>query len=71
MFKFAMFYHVNHFDSTKLAILGLIQIWECALGWFVMEPIHEPKLDICQLRNLRATYLNMIFVDPYVQVILN
>jgi hypothetical protein len=29
-----MFYHVDIFDSTKLAIYGLIQIWECALNWF-------------------------------------
>ena len=62
MFKFAMFCHVDNFDSTKLVIFGLIQIWECALNWFTMEPVHEPKLDICHLCGLGATYPKHVFL---------
>ena len=40
MFKSAMFYHMDDFDSIELDIFGLIQIWECALNWFTMEPVH-------------------------------
>jgi hypothetical protein len=36
-----MSYHVDSFDLTYLVIYGLIQIRECALGWFTMEPVHE------------------------------
>ena len=32
----------------------LIQIQECALNWYTMEPVHEPKFDICHLRGLGA-----------------
>ena len=35
-----------------------------------MEPDHEPKLDICHLCGLGATYpRNGFFVDPYVKII--
>ena len=46
MFKFAMFGHVDNFDSTELGFIGSIQIWECAFNWFTMEPVHESRLDI-------------------------
>jgi hypothetical protein len=50
----------------------LIHIWECALNWFTMEPVHEPKLDICHLRSFGATYPKHVFnVGPYVQMIPN
>ena len=32
MFKYAMHCHVGNFDFKKVAILGLIQIWECVLN---------------------------------------
>ena len=56
MFKFAMYCQMDKYDSTKLAIFGLIQIWECALDWFTVELVHERLLDICHLRSLGATY---------------
>ena len=61
-----MFCHMNNIDSTKLTILGLIQIWECALIWFIVKQVHEPKLDIYHLRDLGATYSTHVFADPYV-----
>ena len=57
MLKFAIFCHVDNFDSTQLDIFELIQIWECALNWFTMKPNYEPKLDICHLHGLGATCL--------------
>jgi hypothetical protein len=27
----------------------LIQIWECALNWFTVTPVHEYMLDVCHL----------------------
>ena len=72
MFKSIMSCHLNNFDSQELAIFGLIQIWECALNWFIMEPVHEPKLDICHVHDLGATYPKHVFSSiPYVQMILN
>ena len=46
MFIYVMFCHVDDFDSTKLVIFGLIQIWEFALKWFTAGSVHEPKLDV-------------------------
>ena len=61
MFKFAMLCHVNLFIySTYIAILGLIQMCECALNWFTMELVYKPKLDICHLCCLGATYLKHV-----------
>ena len=56
MFKYAMVCHMDNFDSTKLAIFLLIQIWEGALNWFIVDPIHEQKLDMCHQYDLGATY---------------
>ena len=56
-----MFCHVDNFDSAKLVIFGLIQIWECALNWFTMELVHKPKLDICHLCGLGALYPKHVF----------
>ena len=56
-----MFSHVNNFDSTKLTIFELIQDWRCVLNRFTMELVHEPKLDICHLRGLGATYPKHLF----------
>ena len=56
MIKSAIFCHVNNFDSTKLSIFGLIQIWECALNRCTIEPVHKPILDTCHLYILGATY---------------
>ena len=53
--------HMGIFDSTELAIFGLIQIWEYALNWFIVESVHEPKLDICYLCGLGATYPKHVF----------
>ena len=37
-----------------------------------MERVHKPKLDICHLHGLGATYPKYIFlVDPYVHMIPN
>ena len=69
---FAMLCHVDIFYSKKLAIFGLIEIWECALNWFTMELVHELKLDIFHLCGLGATYPKHVFsVDPYVLMIPN
>ena len=52
--------------------IHLIQIWECVLNQFIMEPVHEPKLDICCLHGLGAPYPeHTFFVDPYMQMIPN
>jgi hypothetical protein len=68
MFKFAMYFHVDNFDSAKFFIFGLILIGECALNWFIMEPVHEPKFDICHLPGFQAAYpKHGFFLDPYVQ----
>jgi hypothetical protein len=56
-----MFCHVDNLDSTYLIIFGIIQICECALNWFVVERVHEPKLDISHLRSLGATYPKHVF----------
>ena len=48
---------MDDFDSTKLFIFLLIQIWECALNLFIVELLHECLLDICHLYSLGATYL--------------
>ena len=56
-----MFCHMDDFDSTKLTIFGLIQIWECALNWFTMKSAHKPKFDICHLYGLGQHILNMFF----------
>ena len=32
-----------------LIIFGLLQIWECALNWCTLKPIHKHILDICLL----------------------
>ena len=56
-----MLCHMDNFDSIKLSIFGLIQIWECALNWFIVEPIDEAKLDICHLRGLGLAYPNVFF----------
>ena len=56
MFMFVVSCHVDHFDLTKLAIFRLLQIWQCALNWFIMELVHKPKFDTCHLHGLGATY---------------
>ena len=61
MFKFAMFCHVDNFDSIKLAIFGSIQIWECALNLFTMELVHGPKLHIFHLCGLGVVYFKCVF----------
>ena len=61
MFRFVMPCHVDKFDLLKVVIFGLIQIWECALNWFTVKSVHEPKVDICHLCGLGATYLKHIF----------
>lgn len=39
---------------------------------YSVEPVHEPKLDICHLCGLGASYLETFFyVDPNVQMIPN
>ena len=65
--------HVNNFDSTKLVNFGIIQIWECALNWFTVEPVRERLLDICHLYGLggNISLTCLFFVDPYVQIISN
>ena len=47
VFKFTMLCDVDNYDSTKLVVFGLLQIWECALNWFTVEPLHECFFDIC------------------------
>ena len=61
MFKFVMFYHMDNLNSTKVAILGLNQIWDCALNWSTVEPVHECILDICPLRSFGATNSKHVF----------
>ena len=56
-----MFFRVENFGSTKFVIFGLNQIWECALNWFAMEPVHEPKLDICHFCGLGVAYPKHVF----------
>ena len=60
--KVAMFYHVDDFESIQLAIFESIQIWECALNRVTMEPIQNPKLNICHLHGLGATYPKHVFL---------
>ena len=52
---------VDNFDLTELVIFGLIQIWDCALNGFILEPLHECLVDICDLRGLKATYPKHVF----------
>ena len=61
MFRSAVSSHMNHFDWTKLAIFGLIQIWECALNWIIVELVHKHLLDNCHLHDLGATYPWQVF----------
>ena len=49
MFMYAMSCNVDNFDSLELIIFGLLQIWECTLNWFIVEPVHKHLLDICHL----------------------
>ena len=67
MFKYIMSYHVDKFDSTKLVILGLVQIWECALNWFIVELVYKRLVDIFHLCSLEATYLKHVFVLIHVR----
>lgn len=53
---------VDDFDLTKFFILRLIQIWECALNWLILEPIYECLVDICDLRSQRAVYPKQIYL---------
>jgi len=69
MFKYVVFCLVVNFDSTKSVIFLSIQIWECALNYFTMEPVHELKLGICHLHNSEAACLNMFSLHPYMQMI--
>ena len=70
MFGFVVSWHMDNFDSTRLAIFEWIQIWECALNWFITEPIRKCFLDICHLRVLGATYpKHVILLIPCVQMI--
>ena len=55
-----MFCRVDNFDLTKLAIFRLLQIWRCALNWFTMKLVHEPKFGICHLYGLGTTYLKHV-----------
>ena len=64
------FFHVQdcyvlprNLDRTKLFyfVFGLIQIWECALNLFILEPVHKHLLDVCHLHGLGAAYLRHIF----------
>ena len=71
VFMSAMLCHMDHFDLTKLVVFGLIQIWECALNWVTVEPVHEHLLDICQLHSLGTTFPEHDFFNPYVQMIPN
>ena len=41
MFMSLMFHHLDNVDSTKLAMFGLIQIWEYTLNQFTMKPIYR------------------------------
>ena len=47
---------MDNIDLTDISDFGLIPIWECALNWILLELIDEPKLNICHLHDLRATY---------------
>ena len=53
---------MDNFNSVELAIFGLIQIWECALSWFTVEPVHKCQPDICHLHGLGATYPKHVFL---------
>jgi hypothetical protein len=50
--------HVDNFDTTKLVNFGIIQIWERALNWFIMEPVRERLLDICHLCGLGGNMIS-------------
>ena len=47
--------------SLLCSAMLIIQIWECALNWFTMKLVHEPKLDIRHLCGLGATYPKHVF----------
>jgi hypothetical protein len=74
MFRFDMSNHLDILYSIKLGFLGSIQIWECALNCFIMEPVQERMLDISHLCSLGTTYPKDVFfftnnLNPYVQMI--
>jgi hypothetical protein len=47
MFKFAMFYRLDNFDSTIFLYNFKYKVF--VIKWFTAELVHEPKLDICHL----------------------
>ena len=46
----------------NIVIFDLIKRWKCALNWFIVEPVHESKLDISHLHGLRAIYSTHVFL---------
>ena len=47
--------------SITLDVFRLIQIWECALNWFIVEPIHKCLLNTSHLHGSGATYPKHVF----------
>ena len=64
MFKSTVLCHLDNFDPTKLINFEYIEIWECPLSWFIMGLVHKPKLDICHLCGLRASYPKHVLLIP-------
>ena len=62
MVKFGISCHVDNFDSTKLAIFGLIKHGSVISTGFTTEPFQKHPLDICHLRDLGATYPKHFFL---------
>jgi hypothetical protein len=57
IFMFAMPYHVNN----KVIYFLLIEIWECALSYFIVQLVCKDMLDICHVHDLGATYPKHVF----------